>query len=310
MHRTPRALALATATALAVTAAGGAVTSAQDEDQVKIGFVTHVLGNPFIQQIIDGAQFAAADLGIDLQVAGPEVAGDVLGRRAIVRLAVAPERGEPIVPENLQGLQHDVANLFGIVDQTVDEAAGGLLAVERVEPDMQEPLALGCRQRCDRLLRRQATCRHGLGDLRAMHHAEQDRLDEAVGGYARDTLGDIAETACCRKVARQIRDAQPYLRPGAKPAMQLAQACRRRPCPPATQNSMERVEQFVAQTGRHFDGGMLCFDCRPYEHRVLISSTKFDVYRILLLSIYYYYYHYISLGYGIFLISDIGVDVT
>ncbi len=33
--------------------------SAQDEEPVKIGFVTHVLGNPFIQQIIDAAQFAA-----------------------------------------------------------------------------------------------------------------------------------------------------------------------------------------------------------------------------------------------------------
>jgi ABC-type sugar transport system substrate-binding protein len=41
------------------------------EEPVTIGFVTHVLGNPFIQQIIDGAQFAADDLGIDLQVQGP-----------------------------------------------------------------------------------------------------------------------------------------------------------------------------------------------------------------------------------------------
>jgi ABC-type sugar transport system substrate-binding protein len=72
MERTPRALTLAAAAALAVTAAGGAIASAQDDEQVSIGFVTHVLGNPFIQQIVDGAEFAAADLGVDLQVAGPE----------------------------------------------------------------------------------------------------------------------------------------------------------------------------------------------------------------------------------------------
>jgi ABC-type sugar transport system substrate-binding protein len=51
----------------------GTTASAQDDaEAVKIGFVTHVLGNPFIQQIVDGAEFAATDLGIDLQVAGPE----------------------------------------------------------------------------------------------------------------------------------------------------------------------------------------------------------------------------------------------
>jgi ABC-type sugar transport system substrate-binding protein len=39
---------------------------------IKLGFVTHVLGNPFIQQIVDGAEAAAADLNVDLQVVGPE----------------------------------------------------------------------------------------------------------------------------------------------------------------------------------------------------------------------------------------------
>ena len=42
------------------------------EARVKIGFVTHVVGNPFIQQIIDGAKAAANDLNVDLQVTGPE----------------------------------------------------------------------------------------------------------------------------------------------------------------------------------------------------------------------------------------------
>lgn len=73
MNRT-RMMALGASLTLSVTAAGGAAVSAQDEEMetVRIGFVTHVLGNPFIQQIIDGAQFAAEDLGVDLQVAGPE----------------------------------------------------------------------------------------------------------------------------------------------------------------------------------------------------------------------------------------------
>ena len=41
-------------------------------ESIKIGFVTHVLGNPFIQQIIDGANAAADDLDVELQVTGPE----------------------------------------------------------------------------------------------------------------------------------------------------------------------------------------------------------------------------------------------
>src|SRR5262245_15844846 len=34
-----------------------------------VGFVTHSQGDPFIQQIIDGAQAAAKDLGVTLNVA-------------------------------------------------------------------------------------------------------------------------------------------------------------------------------------------------------------------------------------------------
>ena len=45
----------------------GAPALAQDD--ITIGFVTHAQGNPFIQQIVDGAQAAADDLGVTLQVA-------------------------------------------------------------------------------------------------------------------------------------------------------------------------------------------------------------------------------------------------
>jgi ABC-type sugar transport system substrate-binding protein len=57
-------------------------------EKVKIGFVTHVKGNPFIQQIIDGANFAARDLNVDLTVSGPE-GGDPAEQLALVQAAVA-----------------------------------------------------------------------------------------------------------------------------------------------------------------------------------------------------------------------------
>jgi ABC-type sugar transport system substrate-binding protein len=57
-------------------------------ERIKIGFVTHVLGNPFIQQIIDGATAAAADLNVDLQVTGPE-GGDADAQLKAVQTLVA-----------------------------------------------------------------------------------------------------------------------------------------------------------------------------------------------------------------------------
>jgi ribose transport system substrate-binding protein len=46
----------------------GAATPAVAQD-ITLGFVTHAQGNPFIQQIVDGAQAAADDLGVTLNVA-------------------------------------------------------------------------------------------------------------------------------------------------------------------------------------------------------------------------------------------------
>lgn len=45
------------------------------QEKIKIGFVTHAQGNPFIQQIVDGAQAAANDLGAELTVS-QESGGD------------------------------------------------------------------------------------------------------------------------------------------------------------------------------------------------------------------------------------------
>ncbi|MBA3236402.1 MAG: substrate-binding domain-containing protein [Chloroflexi bacterium] len=72
------------------TAPSDAPTTAPSEapERIKIGFVTHVLGNPFIQQIIDGANAAADDLNVDLQVTGPE-GGDADAQLKAVQTLVA-----------------------------------------------------------------------------------------------------------------------------------------------------------------------------------------------------------------------------
>ena len=72
----------------ATTAPATAAPATAAPAPIKIGFVTHVLGNPFIQQIIDGAQAAAADLNVDLQVTGPE-GGDADAQLKAVQTLVA-----------------------------------------------------------------------------------------------------------------------------------------------------------------------------------------------------------------------------
>ncbi len=46
---------------------GGLQTQASADD-LTVGFVTHAQGNPFVEQIVDGAKAAAADLGVTLKV--------------------------------------------------------------------------------------------------------------------------------------------------------------------------------------------------------------------------------------------------
>ncbi len=57
-------------------------------ESIRIGFVTHVLGDPFIEQIIDGAEAAAEDLNVELQVTGPE-GGDANAQLIAVQSLVA-----------------------------------------------------------------------------------------------------------------------------------------------------------------------------------------------------------------------------
>ena len=69
-----RNIQTAIAAAIAVLSLGAAAP-AMAADAIKIGFVTHAQGNPFIQQIVDGAQAAAKDLGVEL-VVSQESGGD------------------------------------------------------------------------------------------------------------------------------------------------------------------------------------------------------------------------------------------
>jgi ABC-type sugar transport system substrate-binding protein len=57
-----------TITLLMSAAFAAAAFTARADDPIKLGFVTHAQGNPFIQQIVDGAQAAANDLGVTLEV--------------------------------------------------------------------------------------------------------------------------------------------------------------------------------------------------------------------------------------------------
>jgi ribose transport system substrate-binding protein len=65
-------VALAALTAVAsVLASTASAKKQQPEQKLVFGFVVHVLGNPFIQQIIDGAMAAGRDLGVTVKAAGP-----------------------------------------------------------------------------------------------------------------------------------------------------------------------------------------------------------------------------------------------
>jgi ABC-type sugar transport system substrate-binding protein len=51
------------------------LTFAQGDDDITIGFTSHAIGNPFIEQIFEGARAAAEDLGVTL-IEGGDAAGD------------------------------------------------------------------------------------------------------------------------------------------------------------------------------------------------------------------------------------------
>lgn len=63
--------AAAAASLLVLSACANGTSTASDGGKIKIGFVVHVLGDPFVQQIIDGAKAAAKENNVDLHVTGP-----------------------------------------------------------------------------------------------------------------------------------------------------------------------------------------------------------------------------------------------
>ncbi len=100
--------------------ATAAETAAEEAPQeaLTIGFVTHVVGNPFIQQIIDAAQQAADDLGVELQVTGPAGAEADAQLKAAQSLVAAGANGIAIsVPSDsmVQGLNKIIADGTPIV---------------------------------------------------------------------------------------------------------------------------------------------------------------------------------------------------
>jgi ABC-type sugar transport system substrate-binding protein len=73
--------------------ASASASSDANATRIKLGFVTHVIGNPFIQQIIDGANAAAKDLNVDLQVTGPEGGDADAQLKAVQSLVAAGAQG-------------------------------------------------------------------------------------------------------------------------------------------------------------------------------------------------------------------------
>jgi ABC-type sugar transport system substrate-binding protein len=73
--------------------ASASATTDPNATPIKLGFVTHVIGNPFIQQIIDGANAAAKDLNVDLQVTGPEGGDADAQLKAVQSLVAAGAQG-------------------------------------------------------------------------------------------------------------------------------------------------------------------------------------------------------------------------
>lgn len=87
--RHARFSAIAVVTALVFSASAVATPAQAAQKRLTIGFVVHVIGNPFIQQIIDAAQMAARDLNVKLIVTGPAGAEGDAQLTAVQNLAAS-----------------------------------------------------------------------------------------------------------------------------------------------------------------------------------------------------------------------------
>lgn len=91
--RHARLSAIAVVTALVFSASAVATPAQAAQKRLTIGFVVHVIGNPFIQQIIDAAQMAARDLNVKLIVTGPAGAEGDAQLTAVQNLAASGVAG-------------------------------------------------------------------------------------------------------------------------------------------------------------------------------------------------------------------------
>jgi ABC-type sugar transport system substrate-binding protein len=87
--RKSRWTAVALTAAMVVTAAGVATPAQAAPKKLTIGFVVHVIGNPFINQIIEAAKMAAKDLNVNIKVTGPAGAEGDAQLTAVQNLAAS-----------------------------------------------------------------------------------------------------------------------------------------------------------------------------------------------------------------------------
>jgi ABC-type sugar transport system substrate-binding protein len=87
--RKSRWMALALTAAMVVTASGVATPAQAAPKKLTIGFVVHVIGNPFINQIIEAAKMAAKDLNVNIKVTGPAGAEGDAQLTAVQNLAAS-----------------------------------------------------------------------------------------------------------------------------------------------------------------------------------------------------------------------------
>ena len=97
---------------------GSGIQSVRADDKITIGFVTHAQGDPFIQQIIDGAQAAANDLGVTLKVARSRAARPKANSSSCRTSSIPAPRASPLrCPANsmAKGLNEIIASGVPIV---------------------------------------------------------------------------------------------------------------------------------------------------------------------------------------------------
>ena len=147
---------------LATGTLGLGATSRRPED-ITVGFVTHAQGNPFIQQIIDGAQAAAKDLGVDARTSRSRRAAQAEAQLKLVQNFVnagAQGVATSVPGESMaKGLNELIASGVPIVQYNL-LSAGGEGALCRREVGRERPRPRQDDRRQARRRRRQGHRHH------------------------------------------------------------------------------------------------------------------------------------------------------